>query len=124
MVQQTVKTNTKTPKKLSTSHTLVSSVNKVSGTKFKNGGSTFVGVKSCPEKSNPPSIIKFGQNVHIKSNKLQDLRQMIAVRENELKSKAGKLDKEVASSSKKNNAESFSRLENESFSKRGRMRQE
>ncbi|KAJ0887593.1 putative tetratricopeptide-like helical domain superfamily, zinc-finger domain-containing protein [Helianthus annuus] len=102
MVQQTSKINTKSPKKLSTSRTFVSSVNRVNGTKFKNGGSTFVGAKSHLKKSNPPSIIKFGQNIHINSNKLQDLRQLIAIRENELKSKVGKPDKEVASSSKKN----------------------
>ncbi|KAJ0752901.1 putative tetratricopeptide-like helical domain superfamily, zinc-finger domain-containing protein [Helianthus annuus] len=102
MVQQTSKINTKSPKKLSTSRTFVSSANRVNGTKFKNGGSTFVGVKSHLKKSNPPSIIKFGQNIHINSNKLQDLRQLIAIRENELKSKVGKPDKEVASSSKKN----------------------
>ncbi|XP_076927688.1 uncharacterized protein LOC143591337 [Bidens hawaiensis] len=85
MVQQTGKTNTKSPKKLSTSRTFVSSVNRVNGAKFKNGGSTFVGVKTHLKKSTPPSIIKFGQkapNIHVNSNKLQDLRQLIAIREN------------------------------------------
>ncbi|KAI3705589.1 hypothetical protein L1987_75828 [Smallanthus sonchifolius] len=107
MVKQTAKTNTKSPKKLSTSRTFVSSMHRVNGTKFKNGGSPFVGVKTHFKKSNAPSIIKFGQaqNVHINSNKLQDLRQLIAIRENELKSKAGKLDKEVASSSKRNSSD-------------------
>ncbi|XP_076910629.1 uncharacterized protein LOC143568335 isoform X2 [Bidens hawaiensis] len=102
MVQQTAKTNTKSPKKLSASRTFVSSVNRVNGAKFKNGGSAFVGVKTHLKKSTPPSVIKFGQkapNIHVNSNKLQDLRQLIAIRENELKSKAGK---EIASSSKKN----------------------
>lgn len=121
MVQQTVKTNTKTPKKLSTSRTFVSSVNRVNGANFKNVGSTIVGVKSHPKKSNPPSIIKFGQNVHINSNKLQDLRQLIAIRENELKSKVSKLDKQVASSSKKNNADTNLKsiaVESRTFSER------
>ncbi|KAC9501782.1 hypothetical protein E3N88_45732 [Mikania micrantha] len=105
MVKQTTKTNSKSPKKLSTSRTFVSSVNRVNGARFKNGGSTLVGVKAHPKKANSPSIINFGQNVHINSNKLQDLRQLIAIRENEIKSKAGKLDKEIASSSIKNSSE-------------------
>ncbi|KAK9070515.1 hypothetical protein SSX86_010917 [Deinandra increscens subsp. villosa] len=105
MVKQSAKTNTKSPKKLSMSRTFVSSMNRVNGTKFKNGGNTFVGVKAHLKKSNSPIINKFGQNVHINSNKLQDLRQLIAIRENELKSKAGKLEKEVASSSKKNSSD-------------------
>ncbi|KAL8251855.1 hypothetical protein R6Q59_035548 [Mikania micrantha] len=105
MVKQTTKTNSKSPKKLSTSRTFVSSVNRVNGARFKNGGSTLVGVKAHPKKANSPSIINFGQNVHVNSNKLQDLRQLIAIRENEIKSKAGKLDKEIASSSIKNSSE-------------------
>ncbi|CAI9302802.1 unnamed protein product [Lactuca saligna] len=36
-------------------------------------------------KSNAPSKNKVGPNVHINSSKLQDLRQLIAIRENELK---------------------------------------
>lgn len=103
MVQQTAKTNIKIPKKLSTSRTFVPPMNRVNETKSKTGGSTFGGVKTHFKKSIPPSKNKVGQSIHINSNRLQDLRQLIAIRENELKSKAGKLDKEVASSSLKSN---------------------
>lgn len=101
MVQQTAKTSIKMPKKLSMGRT-VSSMNRYNGTSAKNGGSTSVGVKTHHKKSNPPNKIKFAPNVHINSNKLQDLRQLIAIRENELKSKSGQLNKEVASSALKN----------------------
>ncbi|KAI3757991.1 hypothetical protein L6452_05537 [Arctium lappa] len=104
MTQQTAKTNTRIPKNFSTSRTFVSSMNRVNGTSFKSGGGTFVGPKSQLKKSNAPSKNKVGQNVHINSSKLQDLRQLIAIRENELKSRAGKHDKEAASSSLKNSA--------------------
>ncbi|KVI06926.1 putative zinc-finger domain-containing protein [Cynara cardunculus var. scolymus] len=104
LMQQTAKTNTRIPKNFSTSRTFVSSMNRVNGTSFKSGGGTFVGPKSQPKKSSAPGKNKVGQNVHINSSKLQDLRQLIAIRENELKSRAGKHDKEVASSSLKNSA--------------------
>ncbi|PWA94639.1 tetratricopeptide-like helical domain, zinc-finger domain protein [Artemisia annua] len=100
--KQPAKTNSKIPKKVSTSRTFVSAANRANGTSSKNGGNTSIGPKSHINKSNAPSKVQFGQNVHVNSNKLQDLRQLIAIRESELKSKAGKLDKDVASSSLKN----------------------
>ncbi|KAJ9545558.1 hypothetical protein OSB04_025265, partial [Centaurea solstitialis] len=104
VMQQAAKTITKIPKNFSTSRTFVSSMNRVNGTSLKSGGSTFVGPKSQLKKSNVPSKNKVGQNVHVNSSKLQDLRQLIAIRENELKSRVGKHDREPASSSLKNSA--------------------
>ncbi|XP_071713633.1 uncharacterized protein [Rutidosis leptorrhynchoides] len=94
MVQRTANTNIKMPKNLSISRT-VSSMNRANGTFSKNGGSTSAGVKTHLKKSNPPS------KAISAPNKVQDLRQLIAIRENESKSKSGKLDKEVASSAPK-----------------------
>lgn len=81
IVQKFAKTNTKVPKKLSVSRTFLSSMNRVNGTSSKNNNGNTFHIK----KSNAPSKNKVGPNVHINSSKLQDLRQLIAIRENELK---------------------------------------
>ncbi|XP_071732416.1 uncharacterized protein [Rutidosis leptorrhynchoides] len=72
------KANIKMHKNVSTSRT-IPSTNRVNGFFSKNG-----------DKSNHPSKTKVAPNVHINGSKLQDLRQLIAIRENELKSKSNK----------------------------------
>nr|XP_043614726.1 uncharacterized protein LOC122586803 [Erigeron canadensis] len=102
MWQQAAKTNKQIPKKRSMTRIFAPSTNRVNATLSNNGGSSSVGAKTHLKKSNPPSKNKLGPNVHVNSNKVQDLRQLIAIRENELKSRSDKPDKEAVPSSLKN----------------------
>lgn len=88
---QMLQKTTKIPKKLSVSRTFLSSMNRVNGTSSKNNNGNTFHIK----KSNPPTKNKTGPNIHINSSKLQDLRQLIAIRENELKSKASSAIKNI-----------------------------
>lgn len=89
----------KMPRKMSLSRTFVSSMTRINGSSSRNGGNLSVGLRSRLKNASTLNKTKAGQNVLLNSSKLQDLRQLIAIRENELKLKAAKHKNEIASAS-------------------------
>ncbi|GFZ14886.1 hypothetical protein Acr_24g0010760 [Actinidia rufa] len=93
------------PKKLSLGRTFVSSITKINGANSKNGGRPLTEQRSRVRNFNAPNNRLVGQEhgvnqkTHLSSSKLQDLRQQIAIRENELKLKSAQQNKEIVSGS-------------------------
>ncbi|XP_057487483.1 uncharacterized protein LOC130773556 isoform X1 [Actinidia eriantha] len=93
------------PKKLSLSRTFVSSITKINGANAENGGRPLTEQRSRVRNFNTPNNRLVGQEhgvnqkTHLSSSKLQDLRQQIAIRENELKFKSTQQNKEIVSGS-------------------------
>lgn len=102
ILRQKTTNNTKViPRKVPLSRTFVSSMTKINGPASRNGGPSPVEQRSHVTNFNNLNKIKAGkgQNIHLNSSKLQDLRQLIAIRENELKLKATQQNKETISGS-------------------------
>lgn len=89
------------PRKVSPNHASISSMMKTGRLLSKNGGH----VNNIISNNKNKAELEHGrsQNVHLNSSKLQDLRQLIAVREYELKHKVNK-KKESPSGSCKNDS--------------------
>ncbi|KAM7492062.1 hypothetical protein LguiA_034983 [Lonicera macranthoides] len=101
-LRQKTTNNTKViPRKVPLSRTFVSSMTKINGPASRIGGPLPVEQRSRVTNFNTLNKIKAGkgQNIHLNSSKLQDLRQLIAIRENELKLKATQQNKETISDS-------------------------
>ncbi|KAK3034423.1 hypothetical protein RJ639_033694 [Escallonia herrerae] len=93
------------PRNVSLSRTSVSSVKKFNGTwrgplpsEQRYSVKNFISVN----KSKGGREHGSNKNVHLNSSKLQDLRQLIAIRENEIKIKAARKDEKSASGSSRN----------------------
>ncbi|KAL1806071.1 hypothetical protein ACET3Z_029139 [Daucus carota] len=94
------------PRKVSPSRTSVSSMMETGRLPSRNGGH----VKSIimNNKSKAEQEHEGNQNIHLNSSKLQDLRQLIAIRENELKRKVNKKKESPSSSCKADSATNLS----------------
>lgn len=103
MLPGNAKKGTMVPRNVSLSHTFVSSMTK-DNVASSNNGNPVLGEKrshvkhiNILNKNKAEQEHGCNENVHLNSSKLQDLRQLIAIRENELKLKAAKQNKEPAS---------------------------
>ncbi|KAK2978097.1 hypothetical protein RJ640_009261 [Escallonia rubra] len=94
-----------TPRNVSLSHTSVSSVKKFNGAwRGPLPSDQRYSVKNFNSVNKSKGGREHGsnKNVHLNSSKLQDLRQLIAIRENEIKLKAARKDEKSASGSSRN----------------------
>lgn len=96
-LEKVMRNEAKMTRKMPHSHTFVSSLPKISGTTSKSGGSSLnVRNRNNFKKTTGPSLVR-NTNAILDNSKLQDLRQLIAVRENELKLKSAQQSRNVSS---------------------------
>ncbi|KAK1378091.1 RNA-binding family protein [Heracleum sosnowskyi] len=94
------------PRKVSPSRTSISSMMKTGRLLSKSGGHVNNIISNNKNKAEQEH--GRNQNVHLNSSKLQDLRQLIAIRENELKIKVDKKKESPSGSCKNNSAPNLS----------------
>lgn len=110
MLPGNARNDTMVPRKASLSRTFVLSMTKINGVSSKNGwpllGKQRSHVKNINLLNKNKAEHEHGgnQNVCLNSSKLQDLRQLIVIRENELKLKVVKQKEELASGSCRNDS--------------------
>ncbi|XP_019192840.1 PREDICTED: uncharacterized protein LOC109187173 isoform X3 [Ipomoea nil] len=96
-LEKVMRNEAKMTRKMPHSHTFVSSLPKISGTTSKSGGSSLnVGNRNKFKKTTGPSLVR-NTDAILDNSKLQDLRQLIAVRENQLKRKCAQQSRNVSS---------------------------
>lgn len=107
----TRRNNTKAmSRKVSLSRPFVSSFTKINGASSRNGGPLWVKRSFHAKNFNSLNIIKAvgehgnNQNSNLNNNEVRDLRQLIAIRENELKFKGAQQNKETTSDSCKDHS--------------------
>lgn len=94
------------PRKVSPSRTSISTMMKTGRLLSKNGGPVNNIISNNKNKAEQEH--GRNQNVHLNSSKLQDLRQLIAIRENELKRKVDKKKESPSGSCKNDSAATLS----------------
>lgn len=101
--QTTINVNKVVPKKMSLNRTFVASTAKTQGTNFRGAGLSSieqgnrVGKFNALNKNLKSQDHGYDKGAGLNNNKLQDLRQQIALRESELRLKSAQRCKEVAS---------------------------
>lgn len=96
-LEKVMQNEAKMMRKMPLSQTFVSSLPKISGTTSKSGGSSLnVRNHNNFKKTTGPSLVR-NTNAILDNSKLQDLRQLIAVRENELKLKSAQQSRNIFS---------------------------
>ncbi|XP_059666223.1 uncharacterized protein LOC132312029 [Cornus florida] len=107
ILRPTTRNETKViPKKVSSSHTFVSSMAKTNRATSSNSTPSLVGQRSRLRTFNTLNRKSAGrghggdQSMHLNSSKLQDLRQQIAIQEKKLKLKSAQQNKEMFSARK------------------------
>lgn len=107
----TRRNNTKAmSRKVSLSRPFVSSITKINGASSRNGGPLWVKrsfhAKNFNTSNKTKAVGEHGrnQNSNLNNNEVRDLRQLIAIRENELKFKGAQQNKETTSDSCKDHS--------------------